>query len=181
MCLRSIEKPEYTEWKERICCRIGIYSDRHRARLSNAQSRNISLKRLILLALAALTAACATLTEPKPQSDIPAQTVENETPLDPQAQYEKTKLECADEGGNWVWYIHVDGIEEFSFTMRCYSRDEPRRRSGDLSFKDPGLLPYDATVVYSRARNKKVARFARIDPDSKEVLVGNLDFPVQRE
>lgn len=138
------------------------------------------LARLVLLALAALTAACTILSEPEPQTDIPAQTVDPETLSEPEAEYEKAKEECADEGGKWVWYSHTDGLEEFSFTIRCYSRDEPRRRTGDLSFTDPGLLPYDATVVYSRAGNK-VARFARIDPDSKEVLVGNLDIPEQRE
>lgn len=133
-----------------------------------------------MLALVALTAACATLSEPEPQLDIQEEPVVTETLSEPEAEYENAKQECADEGGEWVWYLHKDGIEEFSFTVRCYSRDEPRRRSGNLSFKDPGLLPYDATVVYSRAGNK-VVRFARIDPDSKEVLVGNLDIHEQRE
>lgn len=173
MCLQSIEKPEYTEWKKRICCWIGICSDRHHVRLSHAQSRNISsmnsFARLMLLALTTLTAACTTLSEPEPQLDIQADPVVAETLSEPEAEYENAKQECADEGGEWVWYIHGDGFRHYTYYMSCWDRTNLPSGVGDPRWKEPGLLSYDVYVVYS-IRTGKVTGFLRIDPESKENL-----------
>lgn len=136
---------------------------------SCAQSRNISsmslVTRLVLLFLAALTAACTTLSESEPQIDIPAQTVVAETLSEPEAEYENAKEECAEEGGEWVWYLHGDGFRHYTYAMRCWNRDNLPSGEGDPRWREPGLLPYDVYVVYS-IRTNKVNGFQRIDPES---------------
>lgn len=99
--------------------------------------------RFILLALAALTAACTTLSEPVQPSDQAVLTESEETKPDPEADYEKAKQECTDVGGEWVTFLSGHGANHYSYSMRCWSSRPP---PNDPRWKEPGLLPYDATV-----------------------------------
>lgn len=133
--------------------------------------------RFLLLALAASTTACTTISTPDLLLDIPKLAERPKTQLDPRAEYEKAKLECADEGGEWVVYLHGDGAAHYLDSMRCRSS---RSLANDLRWKDPGLLPYDVTVVYDTG-TEELIRFARIDPESKEELVDDHDRSDEKE
>ena len=115
----------------------------------------------ILLALAALTAACTTLSEPEQPSDQAVLTESEETKPDPKAEYEKAKQECADEGGEWMTYLHGDGANFWLDSMRCRSSQLP---TNERRWEDPGLLPYDVTVSYAVGTGGEIIRFRRIDP-----------------
>ena len=123
----------------------------------------------MLLAPMTLVAACATLSEPEPQLDIQEEPVVTETLSEPEAEYENAKQECADEGGEWVWYLHGDGFRHYTYSMSCWNKDNLPSGVGDPRWKEPGLLPYDIYVVYS-IRTGKVTGFQRLDPESKEKL-----------
>ena len=132
--------------------------------------RELSLAaRFILLALAALTAACTTLSEPEKPADPPVLTDGAETKPDPEAEYEKAKQECADEGGEWVTFLHGDGVEHYTYSMRCWSSRPP---PNDPSRKKPGLLPYDATISHARGTGE-INGFYRISPEYFERLFGD--------
>lgn len=126
------------------------------------------IARLIVLSLAALAAACTTLSEPEQPLDDPVATVEAETSPDPEAEYEKAKQECADEGGEWVTFLHGDGAEHYTYSMRCWSSRPP---PNDPSWKKPGLLPYDATISHARGTGEIIG-FYRISPEYFERLFG---------
>ncbi|MCY3883780.1 MAG: hypothetical protein OXG24_02575 [Gammaproteobacteria bacterium] len=114
-----------------------------------------------------LIPACTILSESEQLSDLPVQTESAESQLDHEAEYEKAKQECADAGGQWVWYMHGDGPEFYTYSMRCWDKDDPPRKPGSPRWKEPALLPYEVYVVHSRATNR-VIEFSRVDSDSKE-------------
>ena len=118
----------------------------------------------ILLVLMLFMAACSTLSQPEQQSDIPAQTVDAETPPDPATEFEEAKRECAEKGGEWLGYIHGDGSEFYFYRMRCVIREDQGSH-----WEDPGLLPYEIHVSYSVA-TQKVIDFSRVEPDSNAIL-----------
>ena len=123
----------------------------------------------IVLVLMLLAAACTTFSQREPQLEIPAQTVDAETPLDPETEFEEAKRECAEKGGEWIGYIHGDGSEFHFYRMRCLSQNDLPRRAGDGRWEKPRLLPYDIDVSYSNA-TQNVIRFSRFEPDSEEKL-----------
>ena len=130
-----------------------------------------------LLALAALVAACTTLSEPEQPSD-PAVLTENvEAKPDPEAEYEKAKQECADEGGEWMTYLHGDGADFWLDSMRCQSIGLPIE---ERQWEDPGLLPYDVNVSYA-GESGEIIRFRRIDPDHWEHLYREQDDTDEEE
>lgn len=90
--------------------------------------------------------------------------------IDPEAEYEKAKQECADLGGEWVGYLHGDGFRHYTYTKRCWNREERPSGPGDPRWKEPGLLPYDVFVSYSLQTNKVIG-YDQIDPDSKEKIL----------
>ena len=111
------------------------------------------LARFILLALAALTAACTTLSEPEQPSVQTVLTETEETKPDHEAEYEKAKQECADVGGEWVTFLSGHGVNHYAYSMRCWSSRPP---VNDPRWKEPGLLPYDATVEHARGTGEMV-------------------------
>lgn len=114
-----------------------------------------------LLALAALAAACTTLSEPEQPANLPTLTENGEAKPGPKAEYEKAKQECADEGGEWMTYLHGDGADFYLDSMRCRSMGLPIE---ERQWEDPGLLPYDVNVSYA-AETGEIIRFRRIDPE----------------
>lgn len=122
--------------------------------------------KVIVLVLTLLASACTTFPQSEQQSEILTQTVDAETPLDPATEFEEAKRECADQGGKWVGYSHGRGFTYYTYSMRCWSRDDPPRRPGDGRWGEPGLLPYDVLVRYSRETHK-VTDFGRIERNSK--------------
>ena len=103
---------------------------------------------IFLLGGTVLLAACTTLSEAEQHAEVALQTESAEPQLDPAAEYEKAQKECAEKGGEWVTTLHMDGLDRFANSLRCWSRDDPRRRPGDGRWKEEGLLPYDVTVSY---------------------------------
>ena len=85
---------------------------------------------------------------------------------DAATEFEKAKRECADKGGEWVWYDHGDELAHYFYAMRCWSLDDPPREPGDGRWWEPGLLPYDVLVRYSRETHK-VTDFGRVKRNSK--------------
>lgn len=127
--------------------------------------------RLVLLALAALTAACATFSEPEQPSDQAVLTESEEAKSDHEAEYDKAKQECADDGGEWVSFFHGDGAEHYSYSMRCWSSRPP---PNDPRWREPGLLPYDVTIDHARGTDEIIG-FYRISPEYFERLFGEQD------
>lgn len=114
-----------------------------------------------------LASACTTSSQPEQQLDVPLRTVDAETPPDPETEYEKAKQECADKGGKWVWYSHGRGFTHYTYSMRCWSHDDPPRRPGDGRWEEPGLLPYDVYVRFSQGTHT-VTGFSRFEPNTRE-------------
>ena len=115
------------------------------------------------LFLIPIIAACTNSSQPEQQRDISDLIVASP---DPATEFEEAKRECADKGGEWVWYDHGDELEHYFNIMRCWSLDDPPRRPGDGRWGEPGLLPFDVLVRYSRETNK-VTDFGRFEPNSK--------------
>lgn len=117
--------------------------------------------KVIVLVLIPLIAACNNSSQPEQRKDISELIAEAETSSDPATEFEKAKLECADKGGEWVWYDHGDELAHYFNTMRCWSLDDPPRRPGDGSWEEPGLLRYDVLVRYYRETHK-ITNFVRL-------------------
>lgn len=97
---------------------MGIYPHWHSvSQVVSKQGTRLQVSliaRLIVLSLAALTAACTTLSEAEKPLDDQVATDDAETSPDPEAEYEKAKQECADKGGEWVTFLHGDGTEHYT-------------------------------------------------------------------
>lgn len=119
--------------------------------------------KVIVLVLILLIAACNNSSQPEQVRDISELIVASP---DPATEFEEAKRECADKGGEWVWYDHGDELEHYFNIMRCWSLDDPPRRPGDGRWREPGLLPYDVLVRYFR-QSHKVTDFGRFEPNSK--------------
>lgn len=147
--------------------------------LNKGSLRELSLSaRFILLALAALTVGCTTLSEPEQPSDQAVLTESAEAKPDPKSEYEKAKQECADEGGEWMTYLHGDGVGFWLDSMRCRSIGLPIE---ERQWEDPGLLPYDVNVSYAVGTGGEIIRFRRIDPDHWGHLFGDQDDTDEEE
>jgi len=71
-------------------------------------------------------------------------------------QFDLARQECAEAGGLWVTYMHLDGWHDWSDLMRCLAERPPPR---DPGWCEP-LLPYHITVEYDR-KSKRIVRFTR--------------------
>lgn len=115
--------------------------------------------RIFLLGVTLLLAACTTLSEPEQRGEVELQMETAETQLDPAAEYEKAKKECAERGGELNTFLHGDGADSYSFYMDCWRREDPSLEDDDP--KSKRLLPYDLVVSYSRETDEVIA-FSRI-------------------
>lgn len=124
-----------------------------------------------------LLAACSILSESEQNAEVVHQTESAETQLDPAAEYEKAKKECAEKGGEWSTFLHGDGTDSYSFSMDCWGRADPAGEGDDSEPESKRLLPYDIVVSYSR-KSDELIRFSRIyerTPVQIRLLDGTID------
>lgn len=125
--------------------------------------------RIFLVGATVLLTACTTLSESEQHVEVALQTEGAETHLDPAAEYEKAKKECAERGGEWSTFLHGDGTDSYSFSMDCWGRADPTGEGDDSEPESKRLLPYDIVVSYSRETNELI-RFSRIYERTPEQL-----------
>lgn len=123
--------------------------------------------RTLLLGVTVLFAACTTLSEPRQHAEVALQSESAETQLDPEAEYEKAKKECAEKGGELNTFLHGDGSESYTFYMDCWGSGDTAGEGDDSGSEPKRLLPYDIVVSYSRETDEVIA-FARIYERSPE-------------
>lgn len=114
-----------------------------------------------------LLAACTTLSESEQHVEVALQTEGAETQLDPAAEDEKAKKECAERGGEWSTFLHGDGSESYTFSMDCWGSGDTAGEGDDSGSEPNRLLPYDIVVSYSRETDEVIA-FSRIYERSPE-------------
>ena len=85
-----------------------------------------------------------------------------EDQVDFDREYEKSRQECSDEGGEWVVSRKWDSKDFYGYIMRCLE-SEPLAQ--DPSWK-VRLLPYYINVIYS-AKVHKLIGFARSETASR--------------